>query len=182
MPNTLTERQGQLRDWLLRLVDLLLDRGGSLAAALERTVVDRTAVVCIDEVALKLEARRMDGRLAVHIDPAANTEPFTFRCTGDALRDVIHGRSLLDAAVASGAIEVRASLPDLLAMHDLVLRTLACGPLSRPLRELWAEFDARWPSAIPDCRPLRDQLPRYGALLKSVPEDVLRVRLDDSPD
>src|SRR3982751_4322608 len=103
-----TTAEAQLAEWLHRLVALLLAQGAGVAAQLTRTVAGRSAVLWLDDARLALSASRGDA--AAHV-----------RTSGDALREVIEGRFLLDAAVASGRLDVRANLPDLLAFHELVL-------------------------------------------------------------
>jgi hypothetical protein len=180
MANTPTERFDLLRQWLLRLVGIVLGHGGPLASALQRTVQDREAVAELDGVVLQLRAEAADGTLRVTIEPGPAAGPRQFRATADALRDVIAGRALLDAAVVDGRIAVKAPLPDLLAMHDLAMRLLASGPQRATLRELWAEFDASWPRGPVACGPLHRQRPRHGRFRERVPLDVLLVRLDDA--
>jgi hypothetical protein len=187
MPNIPTDddparRFERLRSWLFELVELLLAQGGAVATALVRTAAGRSAVVQIDDVALKLEGQAVPHGLAIAIEPATEDEPRNFACSAETLREIIDGRRLLDAQVAEGRIEVRAPLADLLAMHELVLRALAAGPLSRPLRELWAQFDSWWPQRPAPCSPLSAQLPKHGRLRAAVPIDVLTVRLDAAPE
>jgi hypothetical protein len=178
MASTPTERYERLRDWLLQLVDVVLANGGPLAAALVQTAAGRRAVVQLDDVALQLQGDMADGHLRVEIDPAPEGAVRHFRANGDALRDILAGRTLLDAAVVDGRVAVQAGLPDLLAVHDLVLRLLAAGPQHRALRTLWAQFDAWWPRGPLACVPLDAQRPQHGRLRDRVPLDVLLVRLD----
>lgn len=180
MASTPAERYERLRSWLLRLVELVLAHGGPLAAALDRTARGRHAVVQLDDVALRVQADAPEGRLRVTIGPAPDDPVRHFRASADTLRDVLAGRALLDAAVVDGRVAVQAALPDLLAMHDLVMRLLAAGPQRRALRELWAEFDAWWPGGGPVCGPLEAQRPRHGLLRDRVPLEVLLIRLDEA--
>jgi len=180
MASTPTERYERLRDWLSQLVDVVLANGGSLAAALVRTVAGRQAVVQLDDVGLRLQADAGDGALRVNIEPAPEGAVRHFRTSSDTLRDILAGRTLLDAAVVDGRIAVQAGLPELLAVHDLVLRLLAAGPQHRALRTLWAQFDAWWPRGPLTCVPLDAQRPQHGRLRDRVPLDVLLVRLDDA--
>lgn len=177
---TPSERVERLRTWLLRLVALMLEHDGPLAAALRRTVAGREAVVQLDDAAVRLTAVEADDvPLHVTIDPAPEHGPRQFVASADALRDVIAGRALLDAAIVDGRIAVKAQLPDLLAVHDLVMRLLCAGPQRRALRELWTEFDAEWPRRPVECGPLDGQRPRHGYLRERVPPDVLLVLLDN---
>lgn len=180
MASTPTERAERLRTWLLQLVALMLEHDGPLAAALRRTVAGRAAVVQLDDTALRLAAADVDDApLRVTIDPAPEHGPRQFVTSADALRDIIAGRALLDTAIVDGRIAVKAPLPDLLAVHDLVMRLLCTGPQRRALRELWAEFDAEWPRRPVECVPLERQRPRHGFLRERVPPDVLLVLLDN---
>jgi hypothetical protein len=171
-----------MREWLLRLVDILLAQGGQVADLLVRTTAGKQAVIGIDDVRVGLAAEAVDGSIRVEVRQALDTERLNFRSSGETLRDIIHARALLDSAIADGRIHVRAPMPDLLAMHELVMRTIASAAASRPLRELWAEFDAWWPRADVPCLPLVAQLPKHGVLRRAVPVEVLRVQLDAPPE
>ena len=180
-----TTAEAQLAEWLHRLVALLLAQGAGVAAQLTRTVAGRSAVLWLDDARLALSASRGEaGALVVDIEPAESDAAAHVRTSGDALREVIEGRFLLDAAVASGRLDVRANLPDLLAFHELVLRTLALGPRSAGLLALWAEFDRAWPGATSRCVPIDRQPARHGELREHVPASVQRAQsplLDHGP-
>jgi hypothetical protein len=166
----------RLADWLQRLVQALQAAG--LGRQLAAVCAGRSALLALDEARVVLTGRVADdGSLTVHIaaadiDGAANH----LRTRGDVLRALIDGRLLLDAAVASGAIDLRAPLADVLALHELVLQALALGPRQPGLRVLWAEFDAAWPGAAPRCNPIDAQRARYGALRDVVPHAVQLAR------
>ncbi len=167
----------RLEDWLRRLVRTLLDGGGPVRTLLVATVTGRAVTIRIDDVALRVSASAADGGIALSFDdPGAGAHDPALHTTGDALRAVIAGRRLLDAAIVSGDIALRAPLPDLLAFHELVMKTLALGPRSRALRQLWEEFDAAWRHLPPDCSPLEAQRPRHAALLDTIPAHVLAVQ------
>jgi hypothetical protein len=180
-----TTAETQLAEWLQRLVALLLAQGHAVAEQLTRTVAGRSAVLWLDDARLALSASTDDaGRLAVDIVPAEADAVAHVRTSGDALREVIEGRFLLDAAVASGRLDVRAGLPDLLAFHELVLRALALGPRSAGLLALWVEFDRAWPGAPTRCLPIDRQPARHGELREHVPASVQRAQsplLDHGP-
>jgi len=170
-----------MREWLLRLVEILLAHGGQIAELLVRTTAGKRAVIQIDDVRIDLVAQAADRGITVEARRADDTDPLNFQTSGETLRDIIRGRAVLDAAVADGRVHVRAPLTDLLAMHELVMRALASAASSRALRELWAEFDAWWPRVDVPCLPLAAQRPRHASLHRGVPEDVLRVQLDAPP-
>jgi hypothetical protein len=168
-----TAAEAQLAAWLHRLVTLLQEQGAAVAGQLAATVAGRRAVLWLDDARLALSASRgASGVLVIEIGPADGTEAAQLRTTGDALREVIEGRFLLDAAVASGRIDVRATLPDLLAFHELVVRALALGPRDPALLALWAEFDRAWPGSPLRCLPIDQQAPRHGELRQHVPASV----------
>ena len=182
MVSTPTDRYDRMREWLLRLVEILLAQGGQVADLLVRTTAGKKAVIEIDDVRIGLVAQPTDRGITVEVRRADDAEPLNFRSSGETLRDLIHARALLDAVIADGRMHVQAPLTDLLAMHELVMRTLASAVSSRALRELWAEFDAWWPRADVPCLPLAAQLPKHGVLRQAVPVEVLRVQLDAPPE
>jgi hypothetical protein len=171
-----------MREWLLRLVEILLAHGGHVAELLVRTTAGKRAVIEIDDLRIDLMAQAADRGITVEVRRADDTDPLNFHSSGETLRDVISGRVLLDTAIADGRVHVRAPLMDLLAMHELVMRTLASAASSRALRELWAEFDAWWPRVDVPCLPVAAQLPKHGVLRHAVPVEVLRVQLDARPE
>lgn len=168
----------RLADWLLRLVQALQAAG--LGRELAAVCADRNALLVLDEARLVLTGTLGDdGLLTVRIEPAdTDFAANHLRTRADVLRALIDGRLLLDAAVAGGAIDLRAPLADVLALHELVLQALARGPRQPALRALWAEFDATWPGAPLRCNPIDDQRARFGALRDVVPHAV---RLARSP-
>jgi hypothetical protein len=172
-----TADEQRLADWLLRLVQALQAAG--LGSQLAAVCGDRSALLVLDETRLVLTGViDFDGELTVRIAQATGADAASrLRTRGEVLRALIDGRLLLDAAVADGALDLRAPLADLLALHTLVLQALALGPRQPALRALWAEFDAGWPGA-PRCNPIDRQRARYGALREVVPRAV---RLARSP-
>jgi hypothetical protein len=185
MANSPTERAEQLGAWLTEAVALLLEQGGAVAAALMATCAGRAAVVRIDDTALRLRAVQEGSTLRLTTEAVTAAPIADFETDAATLRDIMDGQILLDTAIVRGRMRVIAPLGDLLAMHNLVLRALACGPLAPALRTLWRKFDATWPeSRVPDdgadCS-LANQRPRHGILQGSVPRDVLDVRLAGAP-
>jgi hypothetical protein len=177
MPNTLTEALG---DWLLRLVGILRADGGAAWRVLNRVVAGRTGVIQLDASRLRLRGLGEGEGLRVEVEPATEADPLNFRSDAETLRDVLAGRLTVDAAVASGAIYVCASLHDLLGIHELVLAILALAPIRPALRGLWDDFDSTWPRPAepPPCRPVQGQVPRFGYLTSRVPLSVLRVEIE----
>jgi hypothetical protein len=175
-----TAREAQLAAWLQRLVARLLAAGGDVAQQLVATAAGRGALLVLDDAGLALDAA-LDaaGALDVRIAAAEGDRPARVETTGAALRAIVDGRRLLDAAVVDGSLDLRAPLAELLAFHELVLLAIARGPRDAALRELWREFDAAWPRAeAPSCAPIDRQAAHHGALRPFVPEGV---RLARSP-
>ncbi|HET7610825.1 MAG TPA: hypothetical protein VFK29_03450 [Rhodanobacteraceae bacterium] len=165
----------RLRDWLMRLAGLLQHSDVHTADLFRRVVAGRRAVVEIDAVRLLVQAD--DARpVTVDIGPAAPGVPATVRTSGDVLREIIDGRSLLDATIASDRLYVRAGLAELLAFHELVLHVLARAPREPALQALWAEFDAGWSGEERRCNPLDGQPARHGALRDATPAGVREAR------
>jgi len=141
------ERAALLTGLLRELVELVQRAGRPTWTQLERTVAGRRAVMRLDDVVLKLSAR--EAPLRVDIEVAAATARPHLASRACVLRALIAGRTVLDAALARGDIEVRGERRELLAMYRLVLALLADGALDPELRALWARFDAEWPADPP---------------------------------
>jgi hypothetical protein len=177
MASSPTERSEHLAAWLDEVVDLLLDQGGAVASALLATCAGRKAVIRLDDTLLLLSAERQGARLRLATDvPPPHVIP-DFETNATTLRDILGGQLLLDTAITEDRIRVAAPLAQLLAMHDLVMKALACGPVRPALRFLWEKFDHGWPDEPAPVRSLTRQRPRHGILPNSVPLDVLHVRL-----
>ena len=173
----ITGAEAQLASWLQRLVAVLLGAGGAVARRLVATVAGRGALLVLDEAQLHVAAVGSDAAdLVVRVTAADGELPARLATTGDALRAVIDGRRLLDAAVADGSIELRADLDALLAFHELVLFAIALGPRSAELRALWAEFDSAWPSGPVICAAIDRQPAAHGSLCRFVPPVVQLAR------
>ena len=173
-----TDAEQWLAGWLERLVALLLAHGGAAARQLLATVVDRQAVLRLDDARLALSATRAaDGTgLVLQLAPAAADAPAHLQTRGDVLREVIDGRALLDTVITDGRLDLRGALPDLLGLHELVMIALALGARSAALRALWAEFDATWPRGAPADGAIDRQAAVHGRLVHSVPESVRHAR------
>ena len=169
----MTSAETQLAAWLQRFIAVLRSVGGPVARHLMTTVAGRGAHLVLDEAELLVVAVASDaGGLVVSINAAEGELPARVATTGEALRAVIDGRRLLDAAVADGSIELRAELDALLAFHELVLLAIALGPRSAGLRTLWAEFDSQWERGPAACAPIDRQAAEHGGLCRLVPREV----------
>jgi hypothetical protein len=178
MASSPTELAEQLGAWLGEAVALLLAQGGAVAAALIATCAGREAVIRLDDTVLRLLARQQDGALRLSTEAVRTPGVTQFETDAAALRDILDGQLLLDTAIVEGRVRLAAPLADLLAMHNLVMQAMACGPIQPALRTLWQRFDAQWPqsaAAREDCS-LEAQRPRHGLMQGSVPADVLQVR------
>jgi hypothetical protein len=178
MVSTPSGRHEQLIQWLHRLVEILRVQGGSTWRALVLTVSGKTAAIDLDSIQLRLCAEEGE-QLQVHIEPITEPHPVNFRSEAETLRDVISGRLTLDAAVASGKLDLRGDLQDLLGIHQVVIGILADSAINPQLQRLWDEFDSLWvhPPSPPPCQPLEQQKPYYGYLISHLPEDVLRIEV-----
>jgi hypothetical protein len=165
----------RLNDWLVRLAGLLQHSDVHTADLFRRVVAGRRAVIEIDAARLLVQAD--DARpVTVNIGPAAPDDASTVRTSGDVLREIIDGRSLLDATIASDRLHVRAGLAELLAFHELVLHVLARAPREPALQALWAEFDAEWSGGQQCCNRIDGQPARHGALCDATPAGVREAR------
>lgn len=143
MTISLSSRAELLSKLILELIEVLRDRQGDTWAAITRVASGKSATIAIDDTRLYLQAE--DGEeLNLQIttaDPEANN---SFESTGEALRNVMFGRSSLDKAVASGKIFIRASFGDLLKIRAVVSAVLADTANEPRLQNLWERFDREW--------------------------------------
>ena len=174
---TMTPEEARLAGWLQRLFALLRDAGGPVARHLMTTIAGRGAQVELDGARLHVVAVAAGvARLVVRVAPADSEWPARVATTAGALRAVIDGHRLLDAAVADGSIDLRADLDALLAFHELVLLAIALGPRNAHLRALWAEFDSEWPRGPKTCAMIDRQPADHGGLCRFVPTVVQLAR------
>lgn len=170
-----TPAEERMCGWLMRLAGLLQHSDAHTADLFRRVVGGRRAVVEIDAVRLLIHAD--DARpVTVNVGPAGPDDSVTVRTSGDVLREIIDGRSLLDSAIANDRLHVCADLAELLAFHELVLHVLARAPRQPALQALWAEFDAEWPGMYQRCNPVDGQSARHGALCDATPAGVREAR------
>jgi len=173
----MTPAEAQLAGWLQRLVALLRGAGGPVARRLVTAVAGRGALLVLDDAQLHVIAVAAGAEgLVVRVSPADGELPTRVATTGAALRAVIDGRRLLDAAVADASIDLRADLEALLAFHELVLMSIALGPRLAELRALWAEFDSTWPKGASVCAAIDGQPAAHGGLRRFVPKVVQLAR------
>ncbi|KOR34395.1 hypothetical protein AM228_24165 [Planktothricoides sp. SR001] len=168
-------RQEQLANWILDLVEILRAKGGRTWRLLVETVSGKTAAIALDGIGLRLRASG-GNELLLTVEPLAESEPLIFRSDAETLRDAIAGRLSVDAAVTAGDIYVRGDLEDLRGIYAVTMEILADSAINPQLQRLWEEFDESWerPSSPPPCRALEQQKPPYGYLVNQVSEDVLR--------
>jgi hypothetical protein len=168
----------QLTIWLNRLIDILREQQGPTWSLLVRAVAGKNAAIAFDGVRFRLGATHGD-QLQVWSAVLPDSEPIDFRTTAEIFRDVITGRTSLDAMVASGQIDVRGNLNDLVNIHAIAMGILADSAINPRLQRLWEEFDETWlrPEVPPDCQTLEAQIPPYGYLVQQVPKDVLNIEI-----
>ena len=173
------ERHAQLAQLLHRLVEILRTTGGATWEALVETVDEKSAVIDLDGVVLRVRAFGGEQLQVESAYPMAQTG-VNFCSKGETLRDAIAGKLTVDAAVISDKIYLRGNLQDLLGIHQIATGILADSAINPQLRRLWAEFDQSWshPPSLPPCLALEQQRPSYGELIGQVPEDVLAIQVD----
>lgn len=174
-----TQPGDQLAQWLYRLVDILRRQGGSTWQSLVRTVSGKTAVIELDGIQLHLQAEG-EEQLKVGIQSLPERQSVNFCSDAETLRDIIAGSTTLDAAVMNGKVYVRASLPDLLGINQVVMGILADSAINLQLQRLWAEFDQIWshPASRSLCRSLNQQKANRDYLINQIPRDVLNITMD----
>jgi len=138
-----SSRMEILSDLMSELIEILRDRQGDTWAAIVRIASGKSATIAIDDTRLYLQAEGgQDLKIAItEADPEANN---SFESTGEALRDVMFGRSSLDKAVASGKIFIRAGFGDLLKIRAVVASVLAEATNEPRLQNLWERFEREW--------------------------------------
>lgn len=136
--------RGEILSTLMsELIEILRDRQGDTWVAIVRIAFGKSATIAIDDTRLYLQAEGgQDLNLTIaEADPEATN---SFESTGEALRDVMFGRSSLDKAVASGKIFIRASFGDLLKIRSVVASVLADAANEPRLQNLWERFEREW--------------------------------------
>jgi hypothetical protein len=169
----------QLTTWFNRLIDILREQQSSTWILLVRAVAGKDAAIDFDGIQFRLWATA-DEPLQVWSQALSDPESIDFHITAETFRDVITGRTSLDAMVASGQIYVRGNLNDLMQIHMVTMGILADSAINSRLQRLWEEFDETWlcPQVPPDCQTLEAQIPPYGYLVRQVPKDVLNIEVE----
>ncbi len=143
MTISLSSRAELLSKLILELIEVLRDRQGDTWAAITRVASGKSATIAIDDIRLYLQVDEGE-ELNLQITPADPEANNSFESTGEALRNVMFGRSSLDKAVASGKIFIRASFGDLLKIRAVVSAVLADTTNEPRLQNLWERFDREW--------------------------------------
>lgn len=143
MTISLSSRAELLSKLILELLEILRDRQGDTWAAITRLASGKSATIAIDETRLYVQAEG-DQQLNLQITAADSEVDNSFESTGEALRNVMFGRSSLDKSVASGKIFIRASFGDLLKIRTVVSAVLADTANETRLQQLWERFDREW--------------------------------------
>jgi len=143
MTISLSSRAQLLSNLILELLEILRDRQGDTWAAITRLASGKSATIAIDDTRLYVQAEG-DQQLNLQITTADPEVENSFESTGEALRNVMFGRSSLDKAVASGKIFIRASFGDLLKIRSVVSAVLANTVNEPRLQQLWERFDREW--------------------------------------
>ncbi|WP_271254860.1 hypothetical protein [Pseudanabaena sp. Chao 1811] len=138
-----SSRMEILSDLMSELIEILRDRQGDTWAAIVRIASGKSATIAIDDTRLYLQAEGgQDLKITItEAEPEANN---SFESTGEALRDVMFGRSSLDKAVASGKIFIRAGFGDLLKIRAVVASVLTDATNEPRLQNLWERFEREW--------------------------------------
>jgi hypothetical protein len=174
MPNTSTDK---MIGWLYRLVDILKYHNQHAWKLLQQVTANKTTVVQIDNSKLLLTSVLAD-RYSLSITTADNDAIPNFRISAETLHRIVSGNILLDTAIVTQDVYVRAPFEDLVAIYRLTTCLLAEGAMNSHLRRLWAEFDSEWPTQLPSFMlPLEYQKPFHGYLIHKIPEDVLLIRI-----
>lgn len=138
-----SSRSELLSHLLLELLEILRDRQGDTWAAIIRIASNKSATIAIDDTRIYVKAEG-GQELNVLINVADPEVSNSFESTGEALRDVMFGRTSLDKAVASGKIFIRASFGDLLKIRSVVTAVLEDSQNEPRLQQLWEKFDREW--------------------------------------
>ncbi|MDB9312199.1 hypothetical protein PN462_03720 [Spirulina sp. CS-785/01] len=167
-------RHQQLAQWILRLIEILRSQENATWQTLVRTVAGKRALMELDGIQLQLTASENDP-LQVRVDYITESPFLHFSTTGEILRSIIAGQLTIDKAIIMGELYLRATLDDILGIHQLVIDILADSPLNPQLQELWREFDQDWISSpvTSALYSLQNQKIIYGELIQAVPRDTL---------
>ncbi|MBD2177340.1 hypothetical protein H6F42_10500 [Pseudanabaena sp. FACHB-1998] len=128
---------------LLELMEILRDRQGDTWLAMVRIAAGKSATIAIDDTRLYVAAENGED-LQLKISAADPDVENSFESKGNALKDVMFGRSSLEKCVASGKIFIRASFSDLLKIRSVVAAVLLDSAIEPRLLSLWERFDREW--------------------------------------
>ncbi len=170
MPNSCTDPQDAfLADLFLRLISRVRYLGGPTWARMRSATEGREGVIELDGRRLRMRADAGEP-YTVYIETDTSADPYNFRSTGDAIVDILRGRTTLAGALTDGHVDVRAALPQLLGIYLLMTNILADSATDAVLRELCAEFEACWPylTLEREVRPLGEQVSGIGVLIQGI--------------
>lgn len=132
-----------LSSLLLELIAILRDRQGDTWTAIAKVAAHRAATIAIDDTRLYIKVASAPD-LEVQIQTAAPDIENSFEATGDALRDIMFGRSSLEKSVASGKVMIRANFSSLWKIRAVVASVLVDAEVEPRLSEVWRKFDQNW--------------------------------------
>lgn len=142
MPDV-SERFQLLSSLLLELIAILRDRQGDTWTAIAKIAAHRSATIAIDDTRLYIQVAG-SPELEVQIQTADPDAENSFEATGDALRDIMFGRSSLEKSVASGKVLIRTNFSNLWKIRAVVAAVLIDAELEPRLQEVWQKFDRNW--------------------------------------
>ena len=132
-----------LSSLLLELIAILRDRQGDTWTAIAKIAAHRAATIAIDDTRLYIQVAG-SPELEVQIQMADPDGENSFETTGEALRDILFGRSSLEKSVASGKVFIRANFSNLLKIRAIVASVLLDTEVEPRLLEVWQKFDLNW--------------------------------------
>jgi hypothetical protein len=142
MPDISTRFQ-LLSSLLLELIAILRDRQGDTWAAIAKIAANRSASIAVDDARIQIQVGGSPD-LEVQIQAAAPDAENSFEATGDALRDIMFGRSSLEKSVASGKVCIHTNFSNLWKIRAVVAAVLVDAETDPNILEIWQKFDQNW--------------------------------------
>jgi len=174
MPNSYSDPAEFLADLLTRLIELLREQGGYTWDLLLKATLGRTGIIQLDGHQLELSAET-NLPYCLHIKKIeAPAEQPDFISRGSDLLAILQGRSSLDREIVENRIILRAPLPDLLNIYQVLLNILADTPVNNQLRVLYREWESHWPYLETPTSPiaLDKQIPEFGLYIRKIPYEI----------
>ena len=178
MQNTSTENTTRLIEMVRELIEIIRFENTYAWQLLKDVTCNKKTMFTLDESSIYLESSCNDDYILIARE-AKDEVPLQFSTSSRTLRSIMAGSITIDQAIVKSELYVKAPFEDLVNMYRLTACLLAEGPLNARLRNLWQHFNRHWNNQLLPVSliPLEQQKALHGYLVKSIPENVLLVKM-----